>query len=229
MNCRIFVVKTILISTLMLLLPVTAFSQQPAERQPLFTLDEQVWVLFYDLPSRRFRTIRDAFVRRDFAAAQKDLEVTHGFLLAEIGRSEAVLRGPLTEVADRLLEISAEIESPETTVRNLDAVFARGHWLLAQHYLILATRGRDSAQHSNAGSYLWATAHHLERAVLWSDARLTPAQVRALDDIRAMADRLRTDAKPERVYRDKPIAKARDILVKLGDYLDRKVWIDAPR
>ena len=36
--------------------------------QPLVSVDENLWVTFYDLPSRRFRDVRAAFVRRDFKA-----------------------------------------------------------------------------------------------------------------------------------------------------------------
>lgn len=221
--------KTLLALALILLLPVPASSQQAAQRQPLFELDEQVWVLFYDLPSRRFRTIRDAVVRRDFATARRDLEVSHGFLLAELQRADPALTAPLTEVVTKLEQIAATIDSPDTTIGDLDAVFARAHWLLSQHYLTLARAARDNADHKFAGDYLWATAHHLERTVLWSDARLTSRQVDSLDAIRALAERLRSSDRPERVYRDKPIAAAQTTLRQIGEYLDRKVWVDATR
>jgi hypothetical protein len=131
----------------------------------------------------------------------------------------------MTEVADRLQAIALQIDAPETTVSDLDPVFARAHWLLAQHYLTLATEARDAGRHKSAGNYLWATAHHMERAVLWSDARIDRKLLDSLEGMRTMADRLRSDEHPERVYKDKPIDNARRTLFELGKHLDRKVWV----
>lgn len=215
---------------LLILLIATATAQaQPADDPPLFTLDEQVWVLFYDLPSRRFRAIRDAFVSRRFESAQSDLLVSEGFMRAEIGRANASLVAPMGEVADTLHQIAEDIDSPRLTVRDLDPAFARAHWLLGQHYLSLATNSRDSGRHRSAGNYLWATAHHLERAVLWSDARITRQLQKSLDGMREMADALRSGGDPQRIYRDKPIDNAGRILVELGQFLDRKVWVESVR
>jgi hypothetical protein len=207
-----------------LTLPLLA--QEASEKQPVFTLGEQVWVLFHDLPSRRFRSIRDAFVASRFEVARQDLEVSGGFFRAETARAIPVLHPPMTEVTDRLQSLAADIENPDTTVRDLDPVFARAHWSLAQHYLTLATEARNASRHRNAGHYLFSTAHHMERAVLWSDARVDRMLFRTLETTRDMADQLRASDRPERIYRDKPIDNARRTLLELGLFLDRKVWID---
>ena len=221
-----------IISLAILLLMLTA-SANPASGQnterSMFTLDDQVWVLFYDLPSRRFRAIRDAFIGGRIDDARRDLEASEAFLRAEISRAIPVLVPPMTEVADRLQTLAQQINAPETTVRDLDPVFARAHWLLAQHYLTLATEARDSGRHKSAGNYLWATAHHMERAVLWSDMRIDSSLLKSLEGMRTMADQLRTSDQPERVYKDKPIDNARRTLFELGKYLDRKVWVQPVR
>ncbi len=208
------------------LLAVIASPAQPAANDPpLFTLDEQTWVLFYDLPSRRFRAIRDAFVRRDFDSAARDLRISAGFIGAEQARSVPALAGPMSEVVARLGELADAIDAPTTTAGDFDAAFSRAHWLLAQHYLTLTERARDDKRHRAAGNYLWATAHHMERCVLWSNASLTRALVRDIERLRDMADALRESDKPERVYRDKPIASAAKTLAAIGEFLNRKVWI----
>lgn len=214
-----------ILSALVSLLPLLASADEHRGNQPLFTLDENVWATFYDLPSRRFRSIRDAFIRRDFEAAEHDLQVSTGFLSVEVGRSVAPLNAPLSEVIDQLDKIRADIRSQSVTTSDFDAAFARAHWLLAQHFLVLALQARDAKQHVNAGRYLWATAHHLERAVLWSDARIDRSLVNALDATREMGTRLQSSKNPERVYRDKPIATTAKVLIRIGDHLSRKVWI----
>lgn len=218
--------KKLCLSILLLAFILPARSANVASDVPLFTLDDQLWILFYDLPSRRFRAIRDAFIRRDFAAVRQDLAASEGFLRAEINRADAVLVPPMTDVADGLKSVADNLDNGDTTVADLDPVFARAHWLLSQHYLTLATTARDTGRHVNAGHYLWATAHHLERTVLWSDARINRKLRNSLDGMRAMADELRTSEQPERVYRNKPIDNARRTLSELGRFLDRKVWID---
>jgi hypothetical protein len=219
----------ICLSLLFLLVTVPARPSDAVDEPPLFTLDDRLWVMFYDLPSRRFREIRDAFIRRDFDVVRQDLTTSEAFLRAEIGRADPVLVPAMTEVADRLHAIADNLGDRDTTVTDLDPVFARAHWLLAQHYLTLATTARDTGRHKMAGQYLWATAHHLERTVLWSDARISRKLVNALDGMREMAGELRTSERPERVYKDKPIDNARRTLFELGEFLDRKVWISPVR
>jgi hypothetical protein len=65
----------------------------------------------------------------------------------------------------------------------------------------------------------------LERAVLWSDARIDRATVNALDAVRQMGAGLQSSPNPERIYRQKPVAAAAKTLVKIGEHLNRKVWI----
>ncbi len=190
-------------------------------------LDEDVWVLFYDLPSRRFRNVRDAFVRRNWSLARRDLEASAGFLRAELARADATLITPLTEVIARLETVAEKIESPSVSGSDLDAVFARAHWLLAQHYLLLSEAATDSGDSRRTGTYLWATAHHLERCVLWSDARMTRRQLTSLESLRHIADRLRETDDPDSVYRSRPIAKARKTIHEIGVFLDRRVSLPA--
>ena len=76
-------------------------------------------------------------------------------------------------------------------------------------------------RHRDAGNYLWATAHHLERCILWSDSRVDRDTVRALDSLRSMAAALRDSASPERVYRDRPIRLAARTLMAAGESLQR--------
>lgn len=216
--------KPALVICVMLLAVISGAGADTDARRDI-TLDEDVWVLFYDLPSRRFRNIRDAFVRRNWAAARRDLEASSGFFRAELQRADAALINPMREVIVRLETIAENIESPEVSGSQLDAAFARAHWLLAQHYLVLSEATKSAGDSHNTGNYLWATAHHLERCVLWSDARLSRRQLNSLESLRDMAGRLRETDNPETVYKAKPIASARKTLQQIGEFLDRRVWV----
>ncbi len=202
-----------------------AQANDAAAERPLFELDEATWAMFYDLPSRRFRSIRDAFIRKDLDAASRDLQTSIGFLSIEAGRAVEGLLLPLSENVEELQRIQGNIADVSVTVGALDSAFARAHWLLAQHYLMLSLQSRDTNRHKMAGHYLWATAHHLERAVLWSDARIDRATVSSLESIRKLGQELQTSSNPQRVYRQKPVAAAAKTLVKIGEHLNRKVWI----
>ena len=217
---------TLIVALLFMVLGASTSSAEEAEQA--IVLDEGVWVLFYDLPSRRFRRSRDAFVRRDWATVGTDLAASAGFIRAEASRSVAGLVFPMENVADRLDIIAEDVQSSDLSGSDLDAVFARAHWLLAQHYLELSAQARDAGNSRTAASYLWATAHHMERTVLWSDARMTRAQVRSLDRIRDLADRLRDSDDPARIFKEKPVALARQTLLALGEFMDRKIWIAEP-
>ena len=221
---RNVVLRSILLGaalTALFVMPVASASQPD---QPLFAEDDGIWVLFYDLSSRRFRSARDAFIRRDFEAARRDLLTSTGHLRLEAARADDELGGALARVADRIEDVASRLSEPGITVSDLDASFVRAHWLLAQQYVDWAERARDAEQHVDAGRYLWATAHHLERTVLWSDARVGKTLEDSLDGMRTMASELRSSKSPTRVYRRKPIVQARATLVDLGKRLQLKVY-----
>lgn len=194
--------------------------------QRLVVLDEDVWVTFYDLPSRRFRSIRDAFVRRDFQSVSRDLDITIGFLSVEANRAAPELKPAISEVVKQLQDVRGRLSDTSLSVGQLDAIFARAHWLLSQQYLLLAMQARDLMLYRNAGRYLYATAHHLERAVLWSNARISRDVVNSLDSIRDMASKLQNSDSPERVFKDRPVRLTTKTLIEIGEQIDRRVRIE---
>ena len=197
---------------------------QTADR-PSLVLDENVWVTFYDLPSRRFRGIRDAFLKRDFDTVGRDLDATLGFLRVEAGQAVEQLAPAFAENIGRLERVRADLASNDVTVSDLDVLFAQSHWILSQHYLVEALESRDENQHRLAGRYLIATAHHLERAVLWSDLRIDRDVLNSLENVRGMASELAGGADPDRVYRNRPMRLMARTLEKTGEHIDRRVRI----
>jgi hypothetical protein len=207
------------------LIVTVAASQEPAD-QRLVVLDEDVWVTFYDLPSRRFRSIRDAFVRRDFSAVARDLDISISFISVEAGRAGPELEPALSSVVAEMQAIRGNLTDEQLNASQLDVLFARTHWLLSQQYLVFAIEAKDLALNRNAGRYLMASAHHLERAVLWSNARITKDVVKSLDSIRDMATQLQVSSAPEKVYKDKPWRLAAKTLIDVGKQIDRVVRIE---
>lgn len=191
--------------------------------QPVVTMQENLWIAFYDVPSRRFRDVRNAFVKRQFDRAAIDLGTSADYLTIEADRALPAVAERLSEVADRMTWISENIDDVATTTTDLDALFSRAHWLLAQHYLDMARRSRDSRQNRNAGLYLMATTHHLERAVLWSNSRIDRDVHKALEGLRDLADQLQDKKLAETAYGEKPMRRAEKLLQKLGKTIDRSV------
>lgn len=219
--------KKLLLTVALSALACGAATAQDSPDQPPIMLDADVWVTFYDLPSRRFRSIRDAFIRRDFESVSRDLEVTIGFLSVEADRAIDQLMPALTDVVTQLEAMRSRLSDTSLSVSQVDALFARAHWLLSQHYLVLAIKAKDLGLHRNVALYLIATAHHLERAVLWSNARISKDVVNSLDAIRKMSGKLRSSQSPERVYRDRPLRLTARALTEIGKQLDRTVRIEA--
>ncbi len=207
-----------------------AFGQEPrkassADKPPLFTLDGSVWVAFYDLPSRRFRAIRDAFIQRDFDRVSQDINASITFLQIELQRAPPALQLGLTEQVERLTDINNRLLSRDVSVQDLDPLFARTHWLLAQHYLRLAVHARDSKDYTTMGWLLVAGAHHMERTALWSNARITPSLEQSLVDLYRMADRLRDNPNQRWVRNAKPLVAAAETLQALSEHLERVVLV----
>ena len=216
----------IVIMIIALALPAPLLALAKADL-PVVTMDENLWVTFYDVPSRRFRDIRAAFVRREFDRASKDLATSANYLTIEATRALPAIAERLSEVSARMTWIAGHIDDADVTTTDLDSLFSRSHWLLAQHYLDMARRSRDSGQNRNAGLYLWATTHHLERAVLWSNSRISRDVQKTLDDLRDLADRLQDEKLAADAYREKPLLRADKLVRKLGKTIDRPVVLPA--
>lgn len=206
---------------------VTGFQAAPAltTEQPVMTLDENLWIAFYDVPSRRFRDIRAAFVKRQFGLASHDLETSANYLIIEADRALPALSQRLNEVAEQMMWIAENINDMSVTMTDLDTLFSRTHWLLSQHFLSMARNARDSRQNRNAGLYLLATTHHLERAVLWSNSRIDRDVHKTLGQLRDLAEKLIDGDAVKDVYKDKPLVRADALLRKLGKSIDRQVVI----
>lgn len=215
----------ITIATLLLLLGSASMAQTS---QPSFVaVDEGLWVTFYDVPSHRFRAIRDDFVRRDFDAVSRNLTTSASHLMIEAGRTSPALVEKLNEVATQIMLIADEIESPEITTTVLDKLFGRSHWLLAQHYLYHARNARDANNNKMAGRYLYAATHHLERTVLWSNSRIDRSVVNTLDDLRELALRLQNTKDATAARKERPVKRAEELLIKIGGAIDRPVTLRA--
>ena len=195
--------------------------------QPLVMMDENLWVTFYDVPSRRFRDIRNAFVRQDFEMAAHNLVTSASYLQVEANRALPALAERLHDVSARMTWIAENSDHPSVTLADFDSLFGRAHWLLAQHYLDMAKRSRDVQQYRNEGLYLWATTHHLERAVLWSNARIDRKLHKTLAGLRDMASRLQDAELAAKANKERPLIQAERTLPELGKQIDRPIVLPA--
>lgn len=213
----------ILLSLMFLVPAVAVHADSAPDRQKPVVLDENLWVTFYDLPSRRFRTIRAAILTRDYEAAARDLSVTANYLSVEANRASAVIQVPLNDVVARLGSMQGRID--KLTLDELDMLFGRAHWLLAQHYLDHAKQSRDMRDNRGTSLFLWATIHHMERAALWNNVPVTSETHRALEGLRKLAGRLQNPETSDRAYKDKPVVRAEILLRKIGKQIDRRILL----
>lgn len=214
--------RPILTLTLIFLVVSTSFGQQ-SENQSAVVLDEGLWVTFYDFPSRRFRAIRAAVLTRNHESAARDLVLTANYLSVEAARSSAVFQAPLGDVVSELSRMEAVVG--EITLDELDALFGRAHWLLAQHYLAFARDARNARDNRNTSLYLLATIHHIERAILWSNVAVTREIHATLEGLQELAGELRDPETAARAYRERPLVRAEKLLRKIGIQMDRRVLL----
>ena len=214
--------SAILIAALGILLSSSSIAQK---RDSFVEVDENLWVTFYDVPSHRFRSIRDAFVRRDFDTVRRDLVTSSSHLMIESGRSSPALSEKLAEVSSQMTLMSEDISDPKVNAESMDRLFGRTHWLLAQHYLYHARNSRDANNNRMAGRYLWATTHHMERAVLWSNQRVSRSLVSSLEELRELAIQLQSKEEADSAREEKPIKRAQAVLQKIGKEIDRPLLL----
>ena len=210
----------------LIFLAASPIHAQQGDNQSAVVLDENLWVTFYDLPSRRFRAIRAAVLTRNYDAAAHDLNLAANYLSIEAGRSATVFQTPLKDIVDRLRQMETGVNS--VTLEQLDALFGRAHWLLAQHYLDFARGARDARHNRNASLYLWATTHHIERAILWSNVAVTREVHKTLECLQELAGDLQNPKTSQRAYKERPIVRAEKLLVRIGKEIDRQVLQPLP-
>ncbi len=224
---RVDVLMKSLFSSVFLLAGIAALADSPPDRHKPIVLDENLWVTFYDLPSRRFRTIRSALIARDFESAARDLSVTASYLSVENDRTSVVFRQPLDDVIATLYSMQERLD--QVTLQELDAVFGRAHWLLAQHYLEFARRARDVRDARDTSLYLWATTHHMERAMLWNDVAIDSGVHKTLEGLRKLAGQLQDPDSAKRAFSEKPIVRAETLLRRIGEQIGRPVLLPEAR
>jgi hypothetical protein len=213
----------IILFQILLFLAVASYADQHDRNQAAVVLDEDMWIAFYDLPSRRFRAIRTAIISQDHEAAARDLAAAANYISVEAERASAVFQAPLRDVVEQLRQMNEKID--DVTLQELDLLFGRTHWLLAQHYLEFARRARDARANRNTSLYLWATTHHMERALLWNNVAVTRDVQATLEDLRDVAARLQNPNTSARAYREKPVVRAEQLLRKIGKDIDRRVLL----
>ncbi len=206
--------------------PATAAAPAPANGT--LVIDEHVWVVFYDVPSRRFRTARDAFLRREFDVAARELIVSarHVGIAAQLA-ADVGLGNALAGSAEALERLAGRLSDDAVTLRTLDELFAQTHWRLTQLYLALARAARERREDRLTGQYLLASAHHMERAVLWSNRRVEARDASAVDAVRDAARRLAA-GEPWANYRSaRPIKQLEEVLERTGQQINRPLLIES--
>lgn len=216
--------RKIIVATCIVLAGNASLAQ--TSNRPFIQVDENLWVTFYDVPSHRFRSIRDDFVRRNFDAVSRNLVTSASHMMIESSRTSPELGERMAEVATQMMIIADDIADSSVTTNALDKLFGRAHWLLAQHYLYHARNARDANNNKMAGQYLWAATHHMERAVLWSDARISRNVATTLDRLRDLALRLQDTKDSAAARKERPIVRAEKLLLELGKVIDRPVVLD---
>lgn len=212
-----------LISCAIMLAAGSVPGQEQAPRQPKLVLDENVWVTFYDLPSRRFREIRTAILAGNYDSASQDLVVSANYISVEADRASDYLREPLRQTVSDLRALSENVRS--ATFQDLDRTFGRAHWLLAQHYLELARKARDARDNRDTSLYLYAISHHLERALLRNNLTVNRDVAATLEKLRQLASRLQGEKTFAQAYREKPVVQAERLLREIGKDIKRPVLI----
>lgn len=215
----------LVITFLLMVCCAGSMAKEAETNQKLFSFDENYWVLFYDLPSRRFRAIRNDFIQGHYGLVSQNLRVAENHIRIEATRSTPPLTQKLIAVSDKLAEAAVRNENNQITVAEFNPLFAQAHWLLSQHFLTLSLTSKQNKNDRNAGHYLAATAHHVERAILWSDMKITPQTLQTLEEIAKQSNELLNAAKPLKVYKKRPIKKAWELIKETGDYLEKTVTI----
>ncbi len=196
--------------------PVYSASASTSEsKSTRFVMDGDTFIVFYDLPSRRFRALQQAFINQNTEQFDRDLEVTIQYLAAEKSRMDPRLQAPIDQTIESLRAFPS---TSDLSLSDMQQHFARVHWLLAQHFLQIAHRQTQSTETAETWLYYTATAHHLERAVLWASLEIDKTLTANLDSLRAVTSA--TMHKRNKDKRQRTLQRTAQTLKKLSTELE---------
>jgi hypothetical protein len=171
---------------------------------------EQVWLYFADKPEEYFEeTVSDLDAVGPKAAAH-DLRTAAAYLKIEAGRSRGAsgkaLRASIDELEDAAGRVGGGVTIPSD---EMNRVFARAHWALAQHHFARASAlaARDKIK---AGKELDAAATHVEHGMGWLDPEPDETRTAALQGVRETAGEM-TEGK---LIKPEAVSKAMTVLEK---------------
>ena len=164
------------------------------ERRWLVT-DVTTWYSVSEEPQRHFGRALEAYVKKDYQAAAKEIRKATSYLRLEAGRAtneaKQAIESSVAELDTLAVSVEKETVKDEKT---LVTAFTHSNYALSLAHRAKAAESWARKEYDKAGYELKAAAHGLENAAGWAGAEAKTGAAAAVADTKALGDKLASGA-----------------------------------
>jgi hypothetical protein len=166
-------------------------SKKPSVQPGWVVIEEDIYYVFDDEPSANFYNAHENFMKRNFKASARELRKAAAFVKLESARATADGKKSLVSSYRELEELAKKIEDGTvTSVKDLEAVFAKVHQALAKHHYLKAVKAEGKKNAKATGHFLKSAVTHLEHGFSWAGHKFKAAALATVKDIRILSGEL---------------------------------------
>ena len=166
-------------------------SKKPDTKPGWVVIEEDIFYVFDDEPSAYFYNAHESFMKRDLQATARELRKAAAFVKLASSMATAEGKKGLDSSYQELNKLADDVEKGTiSSVKDLEAVFARTHYALAKHYYLKAVEAQGKKKAEETGHFLKSAAIHLEYGFAWAGHKLEADAVASIKEIRVLSGKL---------------------------------------
>jgi hypothetical protein len=171
--------------------PATPQGSPKAPEGRVSIVEEDVWIILSDEPSRHFHQARADFFRQDSLGAATELLKGAAFVKLEADLAGGEAKQALMASVRALDMLAYNVQMGGTVyVLDFDREFARAEAAMADHHFRKAKESWDKKEAKNTGLYLKAAIVALGNGWGWSGQRPEPGTVTVIKETDVVASQL---------------------------------------
>jgi len=144
-----------------------------------------------DQPDMHFQRARENFVKRAGKASAEEIRTGAAYVKIEAVRAQGDSKRALMKSAQELDALADGVErGTVTSVKDLDATFARADHALANHHYVKASEAWSKKESKKTGYEMRASANHLERSAAWAGHKTKTSTATVLRDTKTTGEKL---------------------------------------
>jgi len=143
---------------------------------------------------QNFQKSKQNFLQKDMKAAAYEIRKATAYLKSEADAATGKGKEALTASYGELEKLAGDVEKGAvTSVKKLDAAFARSYKALATNAHVKSTEAWAKKEINNTGKNLEAAADYLERGFSWTGEKMNAGTKKVIEESKDLSQKLKED------------------------------------